>query len=232
MRGGLLTVIPRVRGMPGIIASPLLLVVHGRAGGVIPAELQALARELEARRGAPVGLEALTAGEPPAVPRGSVAAPLALVPLFLLPGSHVRRDVPRIAERCRRGGPVRRLPFLGAWPAWQRALAAELAALPVPVQAAGAPAQPAPWLLHHPLEGPLAAAFLAHLETVTGGRCRATPYSAPNTEDAPLPLPGPALPLALAANRLTDALPPSLGLPLLQRPRFRAVVLEALMALP
>jgi len=218
--------------MPGIIASPLLLVVHGRAGGVIPAELQALARELEAGRGAPVGLEALTAGEPPEAPRGSAAAPLALVPLFLLPGSHVRRDVPRIAERCRRRGPVRRLPFLGAWPAWQQALAAELAALPAPIQPAGAPAQPAPWLLHHPLEGPLGAAFLAHLEAVTGGRCRATPYSAPSPEDVPLPLPGPALPLALAANRLTDALPPSLGLPLLQRPRFRAVVLEALMALP
>lgn len=218
--------------MPGIIASPLLLVVHGRAGGVIPAELQALARELEAGRGAPVGLEALTAGEPPEAPRGSAAAPLALVPLFLLPGSHVRRDVPRIAERCRRHGPVRRLPFLGAWPAWQRALAAELAELPAPIPAAGAPAPTEPWLLHHPLEGPLGAAFLAHLEAVTGGRCRATPYSAPNPEDAPLPLSGPALPLALAANRLTDALPPSLGRPLLQRPRFRAVVLEALMALP
>ncbi len=218
--------------MPGIIASPLLLVVHGRAGGVIPAELQVLARELEAGRGAPVGLEALTAGAPPEAPRGSAAAPLALVPLFLLPGSHVRRDVPRIAERCRRRGPVRRLPFLGAWPAWQRALAAELAELTAPVEAAGALAPAGPWLLHHPLEGPLGAAFLAHLEAVTGGRCRATPYSAPNPEDAPLPLPGPALPLALAANRLTDALPPSLGRPLLRRPRFRAVVLEALMALP
>ncbi|AFY29567.1 CbiX/SirB N-terminal domain-containing protein [Cyanobium gracile] len=209
--------------MPGIIASPLLLVVHGRAGGVIPAELQVLARELEAGRGAPVGLEALTAALPPDAPCGSAAAPLVLVPLFLLPGSHVRRDVPRIAERCRRRGPVRRLPFLGAWAAWQRALAAELAALQ---------GRPVPWLLHHPLEGPLGAAFLAHLEAVTGARCHATPYSAPNPEDAPLPLPGPALPLALAANRLTDALPPSLGRPLLQRPRFRAVVLEALMALP
>lgn len=218
--------------MPGIIASPLLLVVHGRAGGVIPDELQALARELEAGRGAPVGLEALTAGEPSDAPGGSAAAPLALVPLFLLPGSHVRRDVPGIAERCRRGGPVRRLPFLGAWPAWQRALAAELAELPAPVEAGGPPATAGPWLLHHPLEGPLGAAFLAHLEAVTGARCRATPYSAPNPEDVPLPLPGPALPLALAANRLTDALPPSLGRPLLQRPRFRAVVLEALMALP
>jgi sirohydrochlorin ferrochelatase len=215
--------------MPRIIASPLLLVVHGRAGGLIPAELKDLARELETQRGAPVGLEALTAGEPPALPASSSATPLLLVPLFLLPGSHVRRDVPRIAARCRQCGPLRRLPFLGSWPAWQGALAAELAALKAP---ADAPAGDGPWLLHHPLEGPLGAAFLAHLEAVTGGRCRATPYSAPNPEDAPLPQPGTALPLALAANRLTDALPPSLGLPLLQRPRFRAVVLEALMALP
>ena len=220
--------------MPGIIASPLLLVVHGRAGGVIPAELQALAGDLEAGRGAAVGLEALTAVEPPAPPCGSGGVPLALVPLFLLPGSHVRRDVPRIAERCRHTGPCRRLPFLGAWPAWQRALAAELAALAAAVEATpgGPPATQRPLLLHHPLEGPLAAAFLAHLEAVTGARCHPTSYSATTPEDAPLPLPGPALPLALAANRLTDAMPPSLGLPLLQRPRFRAVVLDALMALP
>ncbi len=216
--------------MGRIIASPLLLVVHGRARGVIPAELQALAHQLEAGRGAPVGLEALTAGETPALPAGSAAAPLLLVPLFLLPGSHVRLDVPRIAERCRQRGPLRRLPFLGAWPAWQGVLAAELAALKALAEAS-APAN-GPWLLHHPLEGPLGAAFLAHLEAVTGGRCRATPYSAPNHEDAPLPLPGPALPLALAANRLTDALPSPLGVPLLQRPRFRAGLLEALMALP
>ncbi len=211
--------------MRRIIASPLLLVVHGRAGGVIPSELQDLARQLEGGRGAPVALEALTAGEPPDQPAGSGAAPLLLVPLFLLPGSHVRRDVPQIAARCRRRGPLRRLPFLGSWPSWQGALADELASLKNE-------AEEGPWLLHHPLEGPLGAAFLAHLEAVTGARCRATPYSAPNPEDAPLPLPGPALPLALAANRLTDALPPSLGLPLLQRPRFRAVVLDALMALP
>jgi hypothetical protein len=225
MRGGLYAVIPRVWGMRRIIASPLLLVVHGRAGGVIPAELQDLARQLEAGRGAPVVLEALTAGEPPALPAGSATAPLLLVPLFLLPGSHVRLDVPQIAARCRRRGPLRRLPFLGSWPAWQGALADELAALK-------GQAEVGPWLLHHPLEGPLGAAFLAHLEAVTGGRCRATPYSAPNAEDAPLPLPGPALPLALAANRLTDALPSPLGVPLLQRPRFRGVVLEALMVLP
>ncbi|MDM7951676.1 MAG: CbiX/SirB N-terminal domain-containing protein [Cyanobium sp. CZS 25K] len=213
------------------MASPLLLVVHGRAGGVIPPELQSLAHQLETGRGSPVGLEALTAAEPPPLPAGSSpATPLRLVPLFLLPGSHVRRDVPRIADRCRQRGPVRRLPFLGAWPAWQKALAAELAELKT--RAGGSPATAGPWLLHHPLEGALGAAFLAHLAVVTGASCRATPYSATDHEEAPLPLPGPALPLALAANRLTDALPAPVGVPLLQRPRFRAVVLEALISLP
>ncbi|WP_216900513.1 CbiX/SirB N-terminal domain-containing protein [Synechococcus sp. CCY 9618] len=218
--------------MGRIIASPLLLVAHGRAGGVIPAELDALARQLERQRGAPVGLEVLTAAEPGPVPGAGAEAPLLLVPLFLLPGTHVRQDVPRIAERCRRGGAVRRLPFLGSWPTWQRALAEELAALAErSAPGAGAPSA-GPLLLHHPLEGPLGAAYLAHLAAVTGARCRATPYSASDREDPTLALPGPALPLALAANRLTDALPAPLNCPLLQRTRFRAVLLERLLALP
>ncbi len=215
--------------MGRIMASPLLLVVHGRAGGAIPAELNALAGELEAARGAPVRLEALTADGPSELPAASDGTPLVLVPLFLLPGSHVRRDVPRIAARCRRERVLRRLPFLGAWSVWQRALAEELAALAAP-----APGHPplGPWLLHHPLEGALGEAYLAHLSRVTGARCRPTPYSATDREESPLVLSGPALPLALAANRLTDALPPPLNRPLLQRPRFRAVVLEQLIALP
>lgn len=220
-----------MRGMDRSSASPLLLVAHGRAGGLIPAELHDLARQLEAAREAPVRLEALTAGEPPDLPCGRAEAPLLLVPLFLLPGTHVRQDVPRIAERCRRHGPLRRLPFLGAWPAWQRALAQELGELAAP-GAGGAPSTSGPWLLHHPLEGRLGAAYLAHLAAVTGAQCRPTPYSATDHEDPTLALPGPALPLALAANRLTDALPPPLNRPLLQRPRFRAVLLEQLIALP
>ena len=177
-------------------------------------------------------LEVLTAGERSDRPAANATAPLALVPLFLLPGNHVRFDVPRIADRCRRRGPVRRLPFLGAWPAWQRALAEELDALAALAGPGGGTPPSGPWLLHHPLEGPLGAAYLAHLAAVTGARCRPTPYSATDHEDPTLALPGPALPLALAANRLTDALPPPLNRPLLQRPRFRAVVLEQLIALP
>ena len=45
--------------------SPLLLLVHGRQGGLIPNELQELAQELERQRGAPVLLQALTRAETP-----------------------------------------------------------------------------------------------------------------------------------------------------------------------
>jgi sirohydrochlorin ferrochelatase len=215
------------------MASPMLLVVHGRAGGVIPAELQSLARQLASLRRAPVLLQALTAPAPPAGEPARAQDPLVLVPLFLLPGTHVRFDVRGIAAERSRSGPVRRLPFLGAWPAWQRALAAEVADLAARLPTQGQEATSgSPLLVHHPLEGPLGQAYLTHLEAVTGARCHATPYSATDHEDPQLPLPGPALPLALAANRLTDALPRSLGVPLLQRQRCRAVVLEQLTALP
>ena len=222
--------------LPQALASSLLLVVHGRAGGVVPPELLELAAELERRRRAPVLLQALT-GEPPGRPAAvgaSSVLPLTLVPLMLLPGGHVRDDIPAIATHWRLHGPVRRLPFLGAWPAWQRALAAELAELRE--RAAH------PLLLHHPLEGPLARRFLAHLEACTGARCVPASYSDPSGEGLlssliPAPLSGasappPLLPLALAANRLTDSLASLVGLPLLQRARFRQLLLAELEALP
>jgi hypothetical protein len=217
--------------------SRLLLVVHGRAGGMIPPELTTLAADLGKRREAPVRLQALTAAEPPAFPPSRSVAPLILVPLFLLPGAHVRHDVPAIAAHWRRWGPVRRLPFLGAWPQWQRALAEEVAeAVADAVAEAVAPTKAkgvvGPRLLHHPLEGPLAARFLAHLQAITQAECHPTPYSSTNAEESILAISGPCLPLALAANRLTDSLGDRLGAPLLARARCRQVVLQQLEALP
>jgi len=209
--------------------SRLLLVVHGRAGGLIPEELTSLAAELGERRDAPVRLQALTAAAPPVFPPSGSAAPLTLVPLFLLPGAHVRHDVPAIAAHWRRWGPVRRLPFLGAWPQWQRALAEEVADAVAPTKAKGVVG---PRLLHHPLEGPLAARFLAHLQAITQAECHPTPYSSTNAEESILAISGPCLPLALAANRLTDSLGDRLGAPLLARARCRQVVLQQLEALP
>ena len=229
------------------MATPLLLVVHGRTGGVIPEVYQQLARELEQRRQAPVGLRALTAPLPVPLPApGEELAlwgpGLTLVPLLLLPGNHARVDVPALVRLLRltpavvpAGDGVRRLPFLGAWPAWQGALAAELAALADIATSAGQPPAP-PLLLHHPLEGHLAPRYLEHLQRRLGCRCLAAPYSSADFEEPALAIDGPVLPLALAANRLTERLEPRLGhaqaAPLLERPRLRLLLLEQLAALP
>jgi hypothetical protein len=213
----------RLRSLP---AAPLLLVVHGRSGGLVPRELEELAAELERRRGAPVALRALTDPAPAPPPQGE--RPLGVVPLLLLPGGHAREDLPPLVAGLRGLGPVRRWPFLGAWGAWQRALAQEVDAL--------AAAAERPRLLHHPLEGALPHRYLRHLERRCDALCQAAPYSSADPEELALAIRGPVLPLALAANRLTEALTPRLGAaaaaPLLARPRLRQALLEALEALP
>jgi hypothetical protein len=219
---------------PPAMATPLLLVVHGRAGGIIPAELQTLAAELAQRRGAPVLLQALTAQCPADLPQpllGVDARLITLVPLMLLPGGHVRQDIPAIARHWAAlsgVAAIRRVPFVGAWPTWQQALAIEVEQL----QTLAGPGTPSPELLHHPLEGVLAGRYLDHLARVSGARLRATPYSADQLAELQLDLTAPALPLALAANRLTDQLADRVGPPLLQRERFRRVLLQQLEGLP
>jgi len=234
----------RARLRRRLLPTPLVLLVHGREGGAIPAELQHLAADLAQRRQAPVLLQALTAAppEPDAAfwRAARRAAGLSLVPLLLLPGGHVRRDLPALAAawrtRAAAEGPIalRRLPFLGAWPRLQRALAQELARQRGLAAAEG----PAYWL-HHPLEGPLARRFLAHLAAVTRCPGVATPYGSPLAPGQPFAS-GPCLllPLTLAANRLSESLgrqarPPLRVLPpLLENPALREVLLQALTALP
>lgn len=226
--------------------SPLVLVVHGRQGGVIPEAYHELARSLELRRGAPVLLQALTGGAPEPDTRfrlaGRRAGAITLVPLLLLPGEHVRGDLPALAAawRARLAGSdpwaaapaVRRLPFLGAWPAWQRLLAGLLR------QADGG--RGLIWL-HHPVQGPLCARFLDHLERVLG---RPGLPSAPLQESAALEAqPGGAAavlaPLSLAPSRLTESLnmgsiAPSVEVlpPLLDLPSVPEFLLASLEALP
>jgi sirohydrochlorin ferrochelatase len=213
----------RLRAIP---ASTLLLLVHGRAGGFIPPDLGSLAAELEQRRGAPVRLRALTDPNPlPAEPPGDR---LSLIPLFLLPGGHVRHDVPAIATELRRQGPVRVLPFLGAWPCWQRSLAFEV------LQGASDRVQPR--LLHHPISGPLAVRYLAHLERVTGATCIQTPETHADLVALAGDQRGELMPLCLGASRLSEGLAPLLGeaaaAPLLARPALREGLLRALEVLP
>ena len=218
------------RRLEALQPAPLLLLVHGRAGATVPALWQELRQELEERRGAPVLLQALTDPRSPAWPQEPPAPsshwgtppPLTLVPLFLLPGGHVRRDLPTLAAHWRqRWGALQRLPFLGAWPRWQEALAHELSAL----NSHGSP----PLLLHHPVEGPLAERYLAQLAQVTATPCQAAAYSAPLAGTEALDPSAAPVPLALAPCRLTEAL----ALPaLLERPNLRAALLHLLEALP
>jgi len=212
----------RLRRLP---AAPLVLIVHGRAGGLVPPELVALAVALEQRRGAPVILETLTAPAPPPTPVPP-AALTTLVPLFLLPGGHVRRDLPSRRRRWREAGPVRMLPFLGAWPAWQTILMAEVKRLSTPGEGAQ------PLLLHHPVEGSLSQRYLIHLASLTGARCLPLDPNIAGAVEPPFLPPGPALPLVLAANRLSEGLGPELGAPLLARSNVRQELLQLLEELP
>ncbi|MFM7236972.1 MAG: CbiX/SirB N-terminal domain-containing protein [Cyanobium sp.] len=213
------------RRLARMAPTPLVLLIHGRSGGLVPEELLALARELEARRGAPVHLETLTAPELPPLPEPS-AALTTLVPLFLLPGGHVRHDVPQRVARWRAAGAVRRLPFLGAWAAWQAALVEEVNRLAAPTEAA------TPLLVHHPVEGSLPQRYLSHLASLCGASCLALPYPSAEGGGAPPPPQEPALPLAMASCRLTDGFAAWLGSPLLGRRQCRQALLELLVALP
>ena len=213
---------------------PLLVVVHGRSGGLIPPELEALAAELAGRRGAPVQLVALSGGHQEATPalRASVLerGGLGLVPLLLLPGGHVRHDLSPIATRWRQLGPLHRYPFLGAWSRWQQ----QLAGLVDDERRQG---RSLLWL-HHPIEGALPQRYLAHLARHSGAALVATPYTSEHGWSA-LPV-GPGVvwqPLVLAANRLTEGLQhlptrPPLRPPLLHQAPVRQFLLQLLEALP
>ena len=228
--------------------SPLVLVVHGRRGGVIPDEVRALASAVEQRRGAPVVLQALTA-EPPQASAGFLNAAqqaqmVTLVPLLLVPGGHVRVDLKAISGDWRRrlasqqGVSLQRRSFLGAWPAWQQVLAAQLRQV--------ADGKPCCWL-HHPLDGELAHRYVALLSQVLGCPGVSAPYSAAMDQLGPVAANSSVVqPLTLAANRLTESLEASLmgepenGCdrqvqllpPLLQQLEVREFLLASLGALP
>ncbi|MEB3259339.1 MAG: CbiX/SirB N-terminal domain-containing protein [Cyanobacteriota bacterium] len=213
------------RRLARLPATPVVLLLHGRAGGQVPPEITALAEALEQRRGAPVLLETLTA-EPPPSPPLALAARITLVPLFLLPGGHVRRDVPERARRWRRTGPVRVLPFLGAWPSWQALLREEVRGL------AGQENAAEPLLLHHPVEGLLSRRYLDHLAAFCHARCHPLSPPAGERQEPSAWAEAPMLPLVLATSRLTEDHRAEGAVPLLARPALREGLLQLLEELP
>ena len=195
----------------------LHLVVHGRSGGVVPDCLASLPDLLAQRRSAPVQLEVLTAEQPvSALPQSSW-----VVPLLLLPGAHARTDVPAIRNRLLgAGASVRLLPFLGSWGNWWNAV---LAALPASERADAV-------LVHHPLRPGVADRFLTMLSSRMA--LPLVPFDACPAFQQLHPRAWP-LPLALAPNRMTEALSEAGGLPpLLEYQPTRQALIDLLVSLP
>ena len=195
----------------------LRVVVHGRAGGVVPAGLSALMDQVQSQRQAPVQLEALTAERVPDRPD----QPVLLIPLLLWPGTHVREDVPLIRQRLRdEGSEVTMLPFLGAWPLWWNLVA----------EALMSQADPSLVLVHHPLRAGIADCFLRSLSRRLG--LPMVPFDRWGEHHLSHPTDRP-LPLALAPNRMTEALRDAEGFPpLLDHPLIRQGFIDLLAALP
>lgn len=207
--------------------------VHGREAGRIPDAITSFADELSALRQAPVSVQALTA---PSLAFSQRQEVLWMVPLLLLPGSHVRFDVPGLARRLRGDGhSLRRLPFLGAWPPLQ-ALLRDL------VQKEHLQRRQAV-LVHHPLRARLASRH----HTTLRRRLAAALVPADHLHHYTPPHRSSALPLALAANRMSESLQHRLVCsstnddavgfdhvlpPLLEHPRCRANLLQLLTTLP
>lgn len=207
--------------------SALRLVVHGRSGGVIPSCWLELADVVARRRQAPVLLEALTAAEPVQagvmVP-GSNPEHQWLVPLLLLPGSHVRSDLPQIRQRLRETGiSTTLLPFLGAWPHWRDLLGRWLTSADDLAAASQA-------VVHHPVRPGPADRYLNLLATQLG--CPLVPADQWEVFERQNPGCQPR-PLALAPNRMAEALRQAGGSPaLLEVPLVRSGLIDLLAALP
>ena len=95
----------------------LHLVVHGSKGGKIHPSLSALVDQLKRYKKRSVSIEALTQDDPPKLEIGQ--NPMLLVPLFLLPGTHVCNDIPKIFKRFKEDGiDIKLFPFLGSFHPW------------------------------------------------------------------------------------------------------------------
>jgi hypothetical protein len=218
----------RLLRKPGSLhRSALRLVVHGRRGGEIPSCWLELADAVACRRQAPVLLEALTAAEPAQTRGLSLTSDPEhewLVPLLLLPGSHVRSDLPQIRQRLREAGTsITLLPFLGAWPYWRDLLGRWLTSPDdgvVPSQA----------VVHHPVRPGLADRYLKLLQSQLG--CPLVPADQWEVFETEHPGYQPR-PLALAPNRMSEALRQAGGSPaLLEVPLVRSGLIDLLAALP
>ena len=134
----------------------LHLLVHGSKGGEIHSSLISTLDQLKRYKNRSVSIEALTQEVPPQVEVGKKS--MLLVPLFLLPGTHVRSDVPKILKRFQDDGKnIKLFPFLGSFRPW-------LSLIGNWINNHSPFDKPA--LIHHPVSSDTSSVFLKSLENV------------------------------------------------------------------
>ena len=132
----------------------LHLLVHGSRGGEIHPSLLSLVDQLKRLKNRSVSIEALTDDNPEQIDIGNRS--VFLVPLFLLPGSHVCLDVPKIFKRLQEEGQnIKLFPFLGSFMPWL-SLIDDLITSQSPFVK--------PALIHHPVSSDTSSVFLKSLE--------------------------------------------------------------------
>ena len=132
----------------------LHLLVHGSRGGEIHPSLLSLVDQLKQHKNRSVSIEALTDDNPEQIYIGNRS--MFLVPLFLLPGSHVCFDVPKIFKRLQEEGQnIKLFPFLGSYMPW-------LSLIDDLITNQNSFVKPA--LIHHPVSSETSSAFLKSLE--------------------------------------------------------------------
>tara|TARA_Y100001968_G_scaffold303118_1_gene316996 strand:- start:200 stop:1012 length:813 start_codon:yes stop_codon:yes gene_type:complete len=132
----------------------LHLLVHGSRGGEIHSSLISLVDQLKRYKNRSVSIEALTQDNPPQIDIGTKS--MVLVPLFLLPGSHVCTDVPKIFDRFKEDGQkIKLFPFLGSFEPWLLLIGNWI----INQNSIDKPA-----LIHHPVSSETSSVFLKSLE--------------------------------------------------------------------
>ena len=132
----------------------LHLLVHGSRGGEIHPSLLSLVEQLKTCKNRSVSIEALTEDNPVKIDIGD--RPIILVPLFLLPGTHVCIDVPSIFKRFKEDGQnIKLFPFLGSFLPW-------LSLIDDLIKSQSPLVKPA--LIHHPVPSANARDFLQSVE--------------------------------------------------------------------
>ena len=127
------------------------LIIHGSKNGFVHPIMDIIINQVQKRRGKLVELEVLTENSY----QTSSSKFIWLVPLFLLPGNHVRIDVPLIRNRLKNELINSKLtPYIGSWNNWIHILVEMIKVEKKSVT---------PVLLHHPLRSKIASDHMLFL---------------------------------------------------------------------